>query len=159
MIKEILNTWLGDVKKDLIKNYDKLGLRASGKWANSLEEFAKITQFRINAGILGERYTGALESGRKPTKSKRAGRPTLRQLIRVWIDDKKIIPKGKISKDSLAYLIARKIHEKGIRVPNKYNKGGLVSDVVTRARIDQLNEQLSLFYVEGVRSTILKELK
>lgn len=159
MIQAIVDTWLGDAKKDLVKNYDKLGLRASGEWANSLEEFVQLSESRINIGILGERYTGALESGRKPTSAKQAGNPTLRELIRIWIDDKGIVPQGKISKDSLAFLIARKIHEKGIQVPNKFNAGGLVSDVITKERIAQLNRELTLFYVDGFKSDIIKTLK
>jgi len=159
MIKYIVSEWLDDVKDDLVKNYDKLGLRASGNWERKLKPFQKVDSRSIKAGIKGERYTGALENGRKPTSTSRAGSPTLREAIRVWIDDKRIIPKGNITKDSLAYLIARKIHEKGINVPNKFNKGGLISDVVTKERMNKLNEQLTLFYINDFKSDVIKTLK
>jgi hypothetical protein len=158
MIQDILNTWLASVQTDLIKNYDRLGLRASGRWANSLEPFTEITDKGIRTGILGQEYTGALENGRRPTTGN-AGTPTLREEIRIWIDQKGITPKDDISKDSLAFLIARKIHREGIKVPNKYNAGGLVSDVVTRARIKELSDQLSLFYIESFSSNVIKEFK
>lgn len=155
MIVDIVNRWLEGVQVDLVKNYDRLGLRASGRWAASLEQFAKFTDNGLSTGILGEQYTGALTDGRKPTNSTGGGAITLRAAIRQWIDDKGITPDG-ISKDSLAYVIARKIHNEGIKVPNKYNAGGLVSDVVNQSRIDELINEMKLFYVEEMRGTYIK---
>lgn len=158
MIKEIIDTWLEEVRKDLIKNYDRLGLRASGKWAKTLEPESNIKDDNIKASMLGQQYTGALEEpGRKPSKNNQGGK--LRIAIRQWIDDKRIRPKGGISKDSLAFLITRKIHEEGIKVPNKYNKGGLVSDVVTKEKIQELIDKLGLFYQAELRSSLIKTLQ
>jgi len=124
-----------------------------------LGQFIEEKKTSVRLGIEGEKYTGALENGRNPTKSSKAGSPTLKEVIRKWIDDKNIVPKGKISKDSLAFLIARKIHKEGIKVPNKYNKGGLVSNVVTKKRIAELNKSLSLYFIKEFKSEIIKELK
>lgn len=158
MIQEIVNEWLDEVKEELIKNYDKLGLRASGRWADSLEPKVEQKSDVTRAIMLGEEYTGALEKpGRKPTSKKQGG--ILRGLIRKWIDDKGIIPKGNISKDSLAFLITRKIHEKGIKVPNKYNKGGLVSNVVTKEKVQELIDKIGLFYQGQLKSNLIKTLQ
>jgi hypothetical protein len=157
MTKQIIDKWLEEIKKDLISNYDRLGLRASGNWANQLESFNKETEGNFKLGIIGERYTGALENGRKPTT--RGNKPgILRGIIRRWIDVKGIIPYGGISKDSLAFLITRKIHRFGIRVPNAYNKGGLLSDVVTREKINELIKSLSLFYLQEIKTEFIKTL-
>jgi len=156
--EKIISDWLSDIQIDLVKNYNRLGLRASGNWEKQLEPFQKQTNDSFSIGILGAQYTGALENGRKPTTGNE-GNPTLKEVIRIWIDDKGIIPKDNISKDSLAFLIARKIHEDGIKVPNRYNAGGLVSDVVTKKSIEDLNRELSLFYVNDFKSTIIKDLK
>ena len=156
--EKIISDWLSDIQIELIKNYNRLGLRASGNWEKQLEPFQKQTNDSFSIGILGAQYTGALENGRKPTTGNE-GNPTLKEVIRIWIDDKGIIPKDNISKDSLAFLIARKIHEDGIKVPNRYNAGGLVSDVVTKKSIEDLNRELSLFYVNDFKSTIIKDLK
>jgi hypothetical protein len=158
-VNDIIDKWLSDVQKDLILNYDKLGLRASGKWANSLEGFQEKSQTKFRIGVLGENYTFFLENGRGKTKATSAGSPTLREIIREWIDIKGITPYGDISKDSLAYLIARKIHEKGIQVPNKWNKGGLVSNVVTIEKINELNKSLTLYYISDFRSKVVASLK
>ena len=65
----IINKWLVGVKVDLIKNYDRLGLRASGDWAESLEIFQNRNQGNIKAGITGNDYTQQLENGRRPNKN------------------------------------------------------------------------------------------
>ena len=83
----------------------------------------------------------------------------MREIIRKWIDVKGIVPKDGISKESLSFLIARKIHEKGIKVPNKFNKGGLVANVVTTKKINELSNNLTLFYVENYKSDVLKQFK
>jgi len=158
-MEEIINNWLTQLETDLIKNYDRLGLRASGRWAKSLDKFIDNKNNKISLGIKGERYTGALEYGRKKTTSTQASSPTLREQIRKWIDDKGITPKDKISKDSLAYLIARKIHKEGIKVPNKYNAGGLVTDVITKKRIQELNKAIGLNLIATFKSDIIKDFK
>jgi len=158
--EEIINNWLSSVNSDLIKKYNELGLRASGNWANQLEEFQEKTSKGFKLGIKGEQYTGALEHGRAKTSTNTAGNPTLREIIREWIDVKRITPKDNISKDSLAFLIARKIHEEGIKVPNEeYNKGGLVSDVITKDKIKELGDSLTLSFVNSFKSDVIKVIK
>lgn len=155
--KEIVDRWLEEIQKDLIKNYEKTKRKASGRWAKSLEPFSEEKNDVYRIGILGEEYTGALEKpGRKPTSKSKRGR--LWGVIRKWVDDKGIKPNG-ISKDSLAFLIARKIDREGIKVPNKYNKGGLVSDVVTKKRVDQLVDEIGLFYQAELKSSLLKTIR
>jgi hypothetical protein len=65
-----------------------------------------------------------------------ANNPTLRQIIRKWIDDKGIIPKGKISKDSLAFLISRKIHKEGIK-PTR-TRSRLIVDAINENELNKL---------------------
>ncbi len=158
-IKEKIDTWLDEAKQDLIRNYNQMGLRASGQWERELEPRTKIEQDRYHAIMLGMDYTYYLEKGRGPTKGG-GGRkgPSLYFMIRKWIDDKGIVADG-ISRNSLAYLITRKIHTQGIKVPNQFNKGGLVNNVITRQRINELAKDLSLIYIEDIKSSILKDLQ
>jgi hypothetical protein len=155
-IKEKIDTWLGDARTDLIRNYNQMGLRASGQWERELEGQSKIEQDKYHATMLGMDYTFYLEHGRGPSRKKGGSGLSLKDMIRKWIDDKGITG---ITKDSLAYLIARKIHTQGIRVPNAFNRGGLVANVITKERIDELLKGVSLIFVEDFKSTILKELK
>jgi hypothetical protein len=157
MIEQVVNKWLDSVEGDLVKNYDKLGLRASGKWAKSLEQFSTIENDKIKVGILGENYTEQIENGRLPNKNQSekairawvgwAGSTFLKQ----WVKDKKL--------DLSPYAVAYKIATKGWKVPNRFNAGGLVSSVVTKERIAELNRSLILFQIEGFKSDILNTLR
>jgi hypothetical protein len=123
-----LNEALENLKQDLIKNYDRLGLRSSGNWENELESYYKQTQSGYKLGILGAGYTDVLQNGRNTNKNQDpkalkafvgwAGSTFLKQ----WVKDKGL----NINPFAVAYSIARK----GVNVPNRYNKGGLVSDVI-----------------------------
>lgn len=150
----IINKWLQDTQKELVRNYDRLGLRASGKWADSLESFYSQQKGNIKAGILGESYTEQLENGRRPNQ--KSSEEEIRKwvgwagntIIKDWVEDKGL--------DLNPFAVAYKIAREGWNVPNKHNKGGLVTDVVTDERIDELNNKLALFYIGEIRSDIKK---
>lgn len=162
--EEELQNELLFIIQDLIKSYDTKGLRASGNWANSLVGNVESTPNGYKLTIDGADYSGAMEYGRKPTVKK--GNGELKDIIRQWIDDKKIVPKDGISKDSLAFLITRKIHQEGITVPNKYNIGGVISDVVEgnptlgfKPIKERLQEKFNNIYINNISSEVLKNLK
>ena len=126
---------------------------ATGDLLNSI-------RYEVNGNsltIFGKQYIGALENGRKPTEN--TGDGTLREKIRRWIDVKGIEPDD-ISKDSLAYLIARKIHEEGTTIYRKYAGGssGLLSDAINEDEIESLQDALIFAYVETVKSSVLKKV-
>lgn len=156
--EQILEKWLFDLKQDLIKNYDALGLRASGNWAASLEEFTRQEPGVLKGGILGQRYTGAIENGRKKNtdQSKEgieawvgwAGSTFLDQ----WVKDKKL-------EDIInPYAAAWKIALSGWMVPNRYNEGELVESVATPERFAELSKELGALYAGQIRSEIVKSL-
>lgn len=154
--KAIINNWLLESKQDLIANYDALGLRASGEWADSLQEFQDKTSEGVRIGMLGQRYTGAIESGRSPNtdQSPEALKAWVgwagNTIIEQWVNDKGL--------DLNPFAVAWKIALRGWHVPNGYNEGGLVSDVITKERLDKLNRQLALFYIDGFKSDFINEL-
>ena len=121
------------LKLDLIKKYNDLGMKASGEWERQLEYFVKYTEKLVLVEYLGLDYTEYLTKGRTP-----GGFPPI-NAIRKWIDDKGITPKDKISKDSLAFLIARKIAREGT---NYFKQGGtdLIDAVITQERINTIAE-------------------
>lgn len=120
--EEIYTKYLERFKKDLIANYDRLGLRASGKFADSLE-------YEINGNKLtmyGSHHSLFMESGRGS-----GGFPPLKA-IEEWIEVKRGLPAIFVEKKKqFAFIIARKIAREGIKVPNQYNEGKVISDVVT----------------------------
>jgi hypothetical protein len=156
MIQDIVNTWLDDMQRDLISNYNRLGLRASGAWADSLEQFKDVQAGKLKIGILANDYTTYLENGRNPNKNQTpealkswvgwAGSTFLDK----WVQDKKI--------NANPFAIAWKIAREGWRVPNQHNAGGLVSDVVTREKVYELNRKLVFFYADNLKSDVIKIL-
>ena len=67
-----------------------------------------------------------MEKGRGP-----GGFPPLKT-IEEWIETKRGLPAIFLEKKKqFAYLIARKIANEGIDVPNEHNAGNVISDVVT----------------------------
>lgn len=120
-------------------------VNASGKLKNSVRYDIKDAVMRVYSLD----YIYYLEKGRKPGK-----RPP-RSAIRQWIDDKGITPDG-ISKDSLAFLIQRKIGEEGNTV---YQQGGstLIADILPPA-VNQVKNDLILTFknktIAGYRSAI-----
>lgn len=130
------------IRDDIEASYIAKGLKASGNFGEEL----KLTVTGNNAKITAPRYVGAMEGGRVAGK-----RPPL-AVIRQWIEDKNRqganIPLG------AAYPIAKAIGEFGIKVPNRYNPGGVVSDVLTPARIIQLQKDI----VTIIKFTIIDTL-
>ena len=121
------------LKLDLIKKYNTLGMRASGEWEKQLEYFVKATEKLVLVEYWGLNYTEYLTKGRK-----NGGFPPI-DVIRKWIDDKGITPMDNIGKDSLAFLIARKIAREGTEY---FKQGGtdLIDGVITKERIRTIAE-------------------
>lgn len=141
MSSKILSREFENLKKDLIIAYDAKGMRASGKFADTLE--VQVTG--LTAKLFGEDYSQQLETGRK------AGKFPPINAIEQWIKDKGIANRiqGEISISSLAFLIARKIARNGWK---REEHGGvqLISEVVTDQRIqniiDEVGAEQALIY-------------
>jgi hypothetical protein len=138
------------LKAEMIKEYDSLGMRASGDFATSLEVVTTPT----TAKLIGNSYAEQLESGRK------AGKFPPIKAIEKWIVDKGIVNniKGKISVSSLAFLIARKISRQGWK---RENHGGveLVSKVVTDKRMQNIIDKIGNELIQIFTVQMLDELK
>lgn len=134
------------------KRVTKYGaMNASGFTAASLEYVITPT----GGALYGAGHIFVLETGRGPTTSGGGGGTSLRSKIRRWIDDKGITPEG-ISKDSLAFLIARKIHREGTELHRIGGNSGILSDVVNDAELQKLYDALFFELETIVTSTLLK---
>lgn len=155
--EEIIRVWLAETRGDLIQNYLDLGLKASGKWADSLEPFQAKTAKGYNLGMLGQDYTDQLENGRLPNKNQ--GEKALRAwvgwagstFLKQWVKDKGLTHNP--------FAVAWKIAKEGWNVPNEFNAGGLVSDVVTDEWVLELSKKLANVEITNLKSDILKEFK
>ncbi len=149
-VANILQSELELIKTELIKEYDNLGMRASGKWADALE----VQSTETSGKILGLNYSEQLEFGR------RSGKQPPREAIEQWIRDKGLASRieNQISVSSLAFLIARKIGREGW---NRQQYGGvdLISRVVTPERVQKIIDKVGSAFRVNFTSEIIKELK
>jgi hypothetical protein len=133
MSSEVLSKEFEALKADLITAYDTKGMRASGKFADSLE----VRVDGLKAQLWGESYAQQLETGRQ------AGKFPPIDAIKQWIVDKGIANRieGQISISSLAFLIARKIAREGWK---REQHGGveLISEVITEQRIQKIIDEV-----------------
>jgi len=144
-MNEILVQEFESIKKDLIEAYDKKGMRASGNFASSLE----VVNSTFGVKLLGADYAQQLETGRKGGNF-----PPINAILQ-WIEDKGISNRlnGEITKNQLAFLIARKIAREGWK---RDGFGGveLISEVITEQRIqsiiDKVGEKITLQYTTEI---------
>lgn len=139
---QILSREFDLLKQELADKHTQLGMKASGKWLESLENRSE----RLSGQIWGESYTEQLESGREPGKF-----PPIK-MIEKWIYDKGITPDN-ITVSSLAFLIARKISKEGW---DRKDFGGvdLVSQVITPQRIQTIIDKVSEFHINSFLSEV-----
>jgi len=146
--KEIIFQFLTILANEVKKNIQVV----SGSTRDSIEVVATENE----GSILAASYIRTLEDGRPPTRTGAPkGNPTLAESIKSWITAKGIIPTG-ISVDSLAFLIARKIHREGNLLFRSGGKSGVLSNVFTQSRIDAFAETFAGKYQSLVSSEVLK---
>ena len=138
-ITDTVKLFLEGSKSEIIKNYDADKMRASGLFAKSLRVEVLEQAGLIKGTLYGANHSLFVDKGRSKTTG--GGNGQLKVLIRKWIDDKGITPKDNISKDSLAYLITRKIHREGWKPKNKY-PNGVISSVINDKAIKELIQAL-----------------
>jgi hypothetical protein len=152
---DILQSFAARFIQDLRESMDSSGVTASGNFNRSLT--ADITANSVT--VLGARYAGAIELGRKPTSG--GGNGELRKAIRSWIDDKGINP-ADISKDSLAFIITRKIHREGTKLYRGTDSYGrtkpsrVITGVIEDGRIEKLAKSVVLDVISQFRTEIFK---
>lgn len=151
-MSNILSKEFESLKLDLIKAYDQKGMRASGKFADSLEVIIKDNG--LTAQLWGNSYAQQLETGRSSGKY-----PPINAILK-WIEDKNISARlnGEITKNQLAFLIARKIAREGW---NREGYGGveLISEVVTDERINKIIKEVGIEQTLIFKTEIIKMIK
>lgn len=139
---------VNDIQNKLIERKGADGnfqsvVNASGKLAKSIRY--EVTNGTV-LSFYGNDYIEFLQNGRRPGK-----RPPI-SVIREWIDAKNIIPKD-ISKDSLAFLIARRMGEEGSTI---YQAGGsdLISGIFNEALQRSIEAEFAQLLVTEIQSDI-----
>lgn len=131
MVEDVVKL-VEEARKKIIDNYDNMGLRASGRFERELVVESSGGHVRL----LAPSYSWHMENGRS------AGKAPPREVILQWIKDKRLVF-DKLSDNQAAYLICRKIAREGINVPNPYNPGGVISNILNDEFERELKEKLT----------------
>jgi hypothetical protein len=149
-IQYILNEWSEQTKEELIDKYKSMGLKASG----AFEEGLTTETDENSTKIWAVPHTWYMVNGRNRNSSQDkekikkwvgwAGSTFLKK----WVEDKGL----DISPFAVAYKIARE----GIRVPNQYNDGTLISSVINDNSIDGLLSKMGIYIIKDIKTEIQK---
>ena len=132
--ESIYQKYLEILKTKLVAKYDELGLRALGKYQDDLEAIVQPAKMIM----LGSFHSEFMENGRSS-----GGFPPI-SAIENWIENKDSLPSiFREKKKQFAFLIARKIAKDGIKVPNQYNKGKVVSSVVDDFLANDIDDMIN----------------
>lgn len=152
----ILNEFIDDVVREVQDNMNAEGVNATGETLRSFEK--EVSQSR--ALLYAAKHIGVLEDGRKPTAfGPHQQGPTLKSIIRKWIDAKGIDPgtdkNGRpVTKDSLAFLISRKIHKEGTKLYREGGNSGILSGVITPERVNELGQRIGDEYFKAISNVV-----
>ena len=138
--KDIIQTWLNGRRDAMRQEYNSSGRKASGYFGEHIDVEMYDEGGRINTPL----YVGSLVFGRKPTSGGGGGGgKSLYSMILDWVKVKGITPDNpKMTDNTLAYLISRKIHKQGIKVPNQFNDGKLIDNTFTAESVQDLKNEL-----------------
>lgn len=139
------------LRLEIIQKYDEKGMRASGQFTEGL--VVEVSQY--TAKLKGYKYTEQLEYGRRPGRISFEGR----EKIKEWILHKNVFNAAiaKIGLNALAFLIVRKIAQKGY-MREQHGGVNLVSEVVTPERIQKIIDRVGrVAIIDFVSELKLKE--
>ena len=149
----LYRNYLDLFRKRLIQEYDRMGLRASGEFEQGLEGVVKgnvLTMFGVDHSLY-------MEVGRTP-----GGMPPIER-IEHWIENKKGLPNSfRENKDQIKWAIAKKIAKEGIKVPNQFNKGGVISrplEEFLTIELEKLLDQVGIIWEKRITSDVIKILE
>ena len=149
-IQFILKEWAERTKQELIDKYKSMGLKASGAFENGLSTETNESSTKIWTVP----HTWFMVEGRGRNASQ--DKDNLKKwvgwagstFLKKWVDDKGL----SISPFAVAYKIARE----GIRVPNQYNDGTLISSVINDNSIERLLSDMGIYVITDIKTEIQK---
>ena len=149
-IQQILNDWSERTKQELIDKYRSMGLKASGAFEEGLTTETSETK----TAIWTVPHTWFMVNGRSKNQSN--DKETIKKwvgwagstFLKKWVADKGL----DISPFAVAYKIARE----GIRVPNQYNEGTLISSVINDNSISGLLSKIGAYIITDIKTDIQK---
>lgn len=150
-IEEFLFDRVNQIAGELAISISTRKLIATGELLKSIQVFRRNEGREIVIGVTARKYLGALEFGRKPTKRSQGG--VLYKAIVKWLKAKGL------SKKLNAWAVTNKIHKEGIKVPNKFNRGGVVSSVITQEKVNLLRKEVNQKFKQTIKEAFSEVLR
>ncbi|WP_379963990.1 hypothetical protein [Epilithonimonas sp. UC225_85] len=136
----IYRKYLLELVEKIKRRYHDSGLMASGEFEKQLEILIEGDKL----SILGAKHSVDMDQGKKP------GFVSSKDIYN-WIMVKKGLPTVFYKRPEFyAFIIAKKITEHGIRVPNKFNKGRLISEVIDDFLENDLKKMLAELGIKSI---------
>ncbi len=151
--EQILKEEIDGILDDIREKYEASGRKASGQFAEGLEAVYESSAFQYKGTIKGFTYL----AGRGKTKNGNKGEPTVQQQILKWLNTRGIKPiEKKMTLNSLAYVIARKIHRQGT---DRSLWLKIYEEVITPERIDRIIRRVSELNVNKIINQVRAEIE
>ena len=151
MAVEVLREELERGTNDIIKDYVRQGMKASGKFAQMVRETIEVSTTHLIGEILGPDYAEYMKRGRGP------GKMPMVERIELWLQQKGIRALNrKITQRSLAWAIAKNIAKKGTET---FQKGGsdFVENVFTAKRIEEVFDRVASALIDELVKVYVTE--
>lgn len=148
-----------DSYRDILKQFGEdllTDVKAVSKgFAPTVELNVSDKSFEIKASP----YIGVLIHGRKPTKSRTAGTPTLREVIYDWVKRHNITPNEKnMTQEALSYAIANSIHKYGTKLYQQGGGANIFDQVLNEGRIKAFTNVVADSESNAVAESVFKNL-
>lgn len=115
------------IRDEIVAHYYAMRLNASGEF----DRETQVEEYPLGVRIVSPRHIYQMEDGR------RAGTMPPVSAIRQWIKDKNANAGTDIPEEA-AFAIAYVIKRDGIKVPNRYNEGGVASKILTPELVNRI---------------------
>lgn len=118
---------LQDLAQRIADNIARNGQTASGKTARSLE----VREGSDEVSLLGRKYFGTLETGRRPIGDVKPSRSFV-EILYQWSIDKRISFGDDRERWSFAYALGRRIHKKGTLLHQRVGRADVYSHEIPK---------------------------
>tara|TARA_R110002153_G_scaffold1965_1_gene9707 strand:+ start:2215 stop:2691 length:477 start_codon:yes stop_codon:yes gene_type:complete len=152
--REVYKKYMNILKGMFKDSYESKGIKASGSWGESLATFIEGDSVGVTAEF---NSSIMIEKGRK------AGTYSNIDALKEWIKVKQGLPQAfKSNPDKFAFIIARKHFLEGVKIPNKHNKGNVLSEPLEKfitTHLPRMWDELGEAYIFNLSEDISQILR
>lgn len=162
-VVEILQAWGRGRVERLKALHREAGQRTTGRTERQFDSDVVTPEGKVILKVYGAPWIEYLERGRGATRGGSGSGETLYERMKQWVRDKGLVSNltKDYEKNSVAWLITRKIHQEGTLMHRTGRNFSGASNPVSRAfpneEIDKLLSEIGATYETEITSEILKQ--